>query len=57
MTALSWQSPDEMVRLGRLTEWAELDTGEETPIGQKLLIVDDEDFPLLELRELTFDRL
>jgi len=57
MTALSWQSPDEMVRLGRLTEWNELDTGEETPIGQKLLIVDDEEFPLLELRELTFDRL
>ena len=57
LTALSWQSPDEMVRLGRLTEWTELDTGEETPIGQKLLLVDGEDFPLLEIRELTFDRL
>lgn len=56
MTALSWQNADEMVRLGRLTEWTELDTGEETPTGQKLLLVDDEEFPLLEVRELTFDR-
>lgn len=56
MTALSWQAKDEMVRLGRLTEWAELDTGEESPVGQKLLLVDDEDFPLLEVRELAFDR-
>ena len=55
MTALAWQSPDEMVRLGRVTEWAELDTGEGTPIGQKMLLVDDEEFPVLEVRELTFD--
>jgi type VI secretion system protein ImpE len=52
MTALSWQSPDELVRLGRVTTWAELDTGEETPVGQKLLLVDDEEFPILEVREL-----
>lgn len=56
MTALSWQSPDELVRLGRLTEWAELETGEETPVGQKLLLVDDEVFPFLEVRELTINR-
>lgn len=55
MTALSWQSSDELVRLGRLTEWAELETGEEVPIGQKLLQVDGEDFPFLEVRELTID--
>jgi type VI secretion system protein ImpE len=56
MTALAWQNPDEMVRLGRVTEWAELETGEEAPVGQKLLLVDDEEFPLLEVREITFDR-
>ncbi|MGD2120802.1 MAG: type VI secretion system accessory protein TagJ [Gemmatimonadota bacterium] len=56
MTALAWQNPDEMVRLGRVTEWAGLDSGEEAPVGQKLLLVDDEDFPLLEVREITFDR-
>lgn len=52
MTALSWQSPDELVRLGRVTTWEELDTGEEAPVGQKLLLVDDEEFPILEVREL-----
>jgi type VI secretion system protein ImpE len=55
MTALSWQNADELVRLGRLTEWSELDTGEESPVGQKLLLVDDEEFPILEIRELTLD--
>ena len=55
MTALSWQNPDEAVRLGRMTEWAELETGEEMPVGQKMLLVDDEEFPLLEVRELSFD--
>jgi type VI secretion system protein ImpE len=55
MTALAWQSPDERVRLGRITEWTALESGEETTVGQKLLLVDDEDFPLLEVRELEFD--
>jgi len=52
MTALSWQSADELVRLGRVTTWEELETGEEAPVGQKLLLVDDEEFPILEVREL-----
>jgi protein involved in temperature-dependent protein secretion len=25
------------------------------PVGQKMLLVDDEEFPLLEVRELSFD--
>ncbi len=52
MTPLAWQHPDELVRLGRVTEWTELETGEEAPQGQKFLLVDEEEFPLLELREL-----
>ena len=52
MTPQAYQHPDEGVRLGRWTEWKEIDTGEEVPIGQKLLLVDDEVFPLLEVREL-----
>jgi type VI secretion system protein ImpE len=55
MAALSWQNSDEMVRLGRVTEWAETDSGAEVPSGQKILLVDDEEFPFLELRELIFD--
>ena len=55
MTPLASQHEDELVRLGRVTEWAELDTGEEYPIGGKLLLVDGEEWPLLELRELEID--
>ncbi len=40
------------MRLGRVTEWHELEGGAVVPVGQKVLLVDDEPFPLLELREL-----
>ena len=43
---------DGAVRLGRVTEWRDLGAGPIAPIGQKLLLVDDEEFPMLELREL-----
>ncbi len=52
MAALSWQHPDEAVQLGRLTEWTETESGDEIPTGQKILLVDDEEFPFLEVREL-----
>lgn len=54
MTPLAWQHKDELVRLGRLTEWQELPSGEEAPVGQKLVLVDGEEHPLLEIRELLF---
>ena len=43
---------DENVRLGRATTWAAQDDVE-LPFGQKLLLVDGEEVPILELRELT----
>jgi type VI secretion system protein ImpE len=49
---LSWQHPDEEVRLGRVTEWCEDEAGEVAPFGSKHLLVDGEEFPLLEIREL-----
>lgn len=52
MAALSWQHTDEEIQLGRLTEWSETESGDEIPTGQKILLVDDEEFPFLELREL-----
>jgi type VI secretion system protein ImpE len=52
LTPLAFQHPDEKIRLGRVTEWIELSTGDEAPQGQKFLLVDDEEFPLLEVREL-----
>lgn len=50
----SGQHPDEAVRLGRVTTWEEDESGQEIPIGQKLLLVDGEEFPILELRNLEF---
>jgi type VI secretion system protein ImpE len=52
VSPLSWQHPDEEVRLGRVTEWCEDETGEVAPFGSKNLLVDGEEFPLLEVREL-----
>jgi type VI secretion system protein ImpE len=49
---LTWRHSDSAVRLGRVTEWKELSDGEQAPIGQKMLLVDDEEFPILELRDL-----
>jgi type VI secretion system protein ImpE len=52
MSPLSWQHPDDIVRLGRTTEWCEDESGEISPFGQKMLLVDGEEFPFLELRHL-----
>lgn len=52
LAPLTWQDPNNAVRLGRVTEWRDLGEGIEGPVGQKLLLVDGEEFPMLELREL-----
>ncbi len=52
LAPLTWQDSNDAVRLGRVTEWHDLGNGTEGPIGQKLLLVDGEEFPILELREL-----
>jgi type VI secretion system protein ImpE len=51
----SWKSPDETVWLGRATDWAPDDQGQEYPSGQKLFLVDGEEVPLLEVRSLEFN--
>ena len=43
---------DENVRLGRATVWTESENTE-VPCGQKILLVDGEEVPILEVRELT----
>jgi type VI secretion system protein ImpE len=47
LSPLSWRHPDDAVRLGRATVW-----DDEIPYGQKMLVVDGEDVPLLEVRSL-----
>ncbi len=49
---LSWQHADDAVKLGRVSEWCADEAGEEAPFGQKMLLVDGEEFPILELRKL-----
>jgi len=52
LTPLSGEDPNDHVRLGRVTEWRELAGGTAVPVGQKMLLVDGEEFPILEVREL-----
>jgi type VI secretion system protein ImpE len=53
LAPLTYESDDDAVRLGHVTEWVATDGGVDVPIGQKLLLVDDEEVPILEVRELT----
>lgn len=50
----SWKQPDEEVWLGRLTDYLADEHGRESPVGQKMLLVDGEEFPFLEVRSLKF---
>ena len=52
LAPLSSRAEDAAVRLGRVSDWIELADGEHAPLGQKLLLLDGEPFPILELREL-----
>jgi type VI secretion system protein ImpE len=47
------QQSDTEVRLGRVTVIELLPDGQEVPAGQKILLVDDTEVPILELRELV----
>jgi type VI secretion system protein ImpE len=50
----SWNSSDESLWLGRGTEWVSDQEGHEFPVGQKVFVVDGEEVPLLEVREIQF---
>jgi type VI secretion system protein ImpE len=52
LSPLSWQHSDDEVKLGRVSEWCEDERGDIAPFGPKNLLVDGEEFPLLEVREL-----
>jgi type VI secretion system protein ImpE len=56
LTPLAYKHADPEVRLGRKTEWEVTPGGTEVPAGQKLLLVDGEEFPILEVRELVFGK-
>lgn len=54
LNPFSWRSADPAIRLGRATAW-EADGNEEAqPKGQKMYLADEEEWPLLELRDVEF---
>jgi type VI secretion system protein ImpE len=53
LTPLVSKHPRNSVRLGRETVWEEAG-GETLPAGQKLLLVDGDEIPILEVRDLLF---
>jgi type VI secretion system protein ImpE len=52
LTPFAGQHADPAVRLGRSTVWEESANGESVPVGQKILLADDEEWPILELRNI-----
>ena len=54
LTPLSYRHQDDAVRLGRLTVWEDVEDGQSAPAGQRMFLVDDEEFPILEVRRLEF---
>ena len=54
LNPFSWRSADPAIRLGRATVWEEEGSENAVPKGQKLLLANDEEWPLLELRDITF---
>ena len=54
LTPYAWRHSDPAVRLGRATVWEESADSELLPIGQKILFADDEEWPILELRNVQF---
>ncbi|MGD0908267.1 MAG: type VI secretion system accessory protein TagJ [Candidatus Acidiferrales bacterium] len=54
LTPFSAKHASDAVRLGRETVWEENETGELCPVGQKMLLVDGEEMPILEVRKIEF---
>jgi type VI secretion system protein ImpE len=52
LTPFAGKHADPNVRLGRATLWEESPEGETVPVGQKMLLADDEEWPILEIRNL-----
>lgn len=60
LTPAAWRHPDPEIQLGRATDWEDLPddgpwAGEFAPVGQKMLRVDDDLVPLIEVRELVLN--
>jgi type VI secretion system protein ImpE len=52
LAPFSFRHADDAVRLGRTTVWEEQADGQVAPFGQKMLLVDGEEIPILEVRRI-----
>lgn len=50
----SSRHPDDLVKLGRMTDWKAVGEGVFLGAGQRTLLVDDRECPLLEIRKIDF---
>jgi type VI secretion system protein ImpE len=51
----SYQSPNNQIKLGRMTDWRDDVEGLSLGVGQKLLAVDDRELPIADVRQIDFD--
>ncbi len=54
LTPLAGKHSDDAVRLGRATVWDQIADDMVIPAGQKMFLIDGEEYPLLEVRKLEF---
>jgi type VI secretion system protein ImpE len=52
LTPRAWEDEDDQVRLGRQTDWVKLDTGDVVPVGGKVLVADETEYSILDIREI-----
>jgi type VI secretion system protein ImpE len=55
LSPLTFRHPEAEVRLGRVTEWCADEQGNEQPYGLKMLTIDGEELPFLEIRQLDIE--
>ena len=55
LAPFSAQSKDPDVRLGRATVWERNANGEESPVGQRMMLIDGEEVPLLEISSISWN--
>lgn len=53
LTPFAWKHADPNVRLGRSTVWEQAEKDGPFPMGQKIIVADDEDVAALDIRNLT----
>jgi type VI secretion system protein ImpE len=51
----SFRHPDEQIRLGRATEWEDVGENLVRGRGQRMFLVDDDEKPMLQCRQIEFD--